>query len=132
MSLTPLLSAPLAIVIHAFAAMAAFVLGIVQLSLPKGTLPHRTMGWFWVALMVIVSVTAFWIHELRLWGPWSPIHLLAIFTLVMLPIAVLHARRHRVERHRWTMIGIFGGALVIAGIFTFVPGRIMYKVLFGS
>jgi uncharacterized membrane protein len=128
----PLLNASPAIQLHAFAAMAAFALGVVQLSASKGTLPHRTIGWIWVALMLVVSVTAFWIHELRLWGPWSPIHLLAIFTLVTLPIAVLHARRHRVERHRWAMIGIFTGALVIAGLFTFVPGRIMYKVVFGG
>jgi uncharacterized membrane protein len=29
------------------------------------------------------------------------------------------------------MIGIFIGALVVAGAFTFVPGRIMYRVLMG-
>ena len=82
--------------------------------------------------MLAVSISAFWIHQLRLWGPWSPIHLLAIFTLVMLPLGVWYAHRHAVERHRWTMIGIFVGALVIAGIFTFVPGRIMYQVTFGQ
>ena len=131
MSLAPLLAAAPAIQIHAFAAMAAFALGVVQLAAPKGTLPHRTIGWIWVALMVTVSATAFWIHELRLWGPWSPIHLLAIFTLAMLPLAVLHARRHRVVSHRNAMISIFTGALVIAGLFTFVPGRIMYAVAFG-
>ena len=69
--------------------------------------------------------------ELRLWGPWSPIHLLAIFTLATLPLAVVHARRHRVIKHRNAMISIFIGALVIAGLFTFVPGRIMYAVVFG-
>ena len=42
MSLAPLLNAPLAIQAHAFAAMAAFALGLVQFAAPKGTLPHRT------------------------------------------------------------------------------------------
>jgi uncharacterized membrane protein len=132
MTLAPLLDASPAIQLHAFAAMSAFVLGVVQLSAPKGTLPHRTVGWIWVALMLAVSISAFWIHQLRLWGPWSPIHLLAIFTLIMLPLGVWYAHRHAVEYHRWTMIGIFAGALVIAGIFTFVPGRIMYQVAFGQ
>jgi uncharacterized membrane protein len=132
MTLAPLLDASPAIKLHAFAATTAFVLGVVQLSAPKGTLPHRTVGWIWVALMLAVSISAFWIHQLRLWGPWSPIHLLAIFTLTMLPLGVWSAHRHAVERHRWTMIGIFVGALVIAGIFTFVPGRIMYQVAFGQ
>lgn len=131
MSLAPLLQAPPAIQIHAAAAMGAFLLGLVQFALRKGTTRHRITGWIWVTLMAVVSVTAFFIHELRIWGPWSPIHLLAIFTLVMLPLAVMHARQHRVERHKFAMISIFLGALVIAGLFTFAPGRIMHAVVFG-
>ena len=111
--------------------MSAFALGLVQLAAPKGTLPHRTIGWIWVTLMTVIAVSSFWIHTIRLIGPFSPIHLLSIFTLVMLPIAVLHAHRHEVLQHRKAMIGIFVGALVIAGLFTFVPGRIMHVVLFG-
>lgn len=130
MTLAPLLDATPAIQVHAFAAVSAFVLGVVQLTAPKGTIPHRTVGWIWVTLMVVVSVSAFFIHQLRVWGPWSPIHLLAIFTLVMLPIAVMAARRHDVPGHRRAMLGLFAGALVIAGIFTFYPGRIMYEVVF--
>jgi len=132
MTLAPLLNASPAIQVHAFAAMSAFALGVVQLAAPKGTLPHRTLGWIWVTLMLIVSISAFFIHQLRIWGEWSPIHLLAIFTLIMLPVGVLAAHRHAVERHRRTMIGLFLGALVIAGLFTLVPGRIMHAVVFGS
>jgi len=131
MTLAPLLQAAPAIKIHAVAAMTAFALGLVQLAAPKGTLPHRTLGWIWVTLMLVVSVTAFFIHQIRLWGEWSPIHLLAIFTLIMLPVAVLAARRHAVERHRRAMTGLFVGALVIAGLFTLLPGRIMHAVVFG-
>jgi uncharacterized membrane protein len=131
MTLAPLLEATLAIQVHAFAAMTAFVLGIVQLAAPKGTLPHRTLGWVWVTLMLVVSVSAFFIHQIRLWGEWSPIHLLAIFTLIMLPLGVYAAHRHNVAGHRGAMIGIFVGALVIAGLFTLAPGRIMHAVVFG-
>jgi len=132
MTLAPLLRADAAIQIHAFAAMTAFALGLVQLAAPKGTLPHRALGWVWVGLMLTVSITAFFIHTIRLWGPWSPIHLLAIFTLIMLPVAVVAARRHAVARHRSAMIGLFVGALLIAGLFTLLPGRIMHAVVFGS
>src|SRR5499427_5539727 len=132
MTLAPLLSASAAIQFHAFAAMAAFGLGLVQFAAPKGTLPHRTIGWIWVALMVVVSISAFFIHQIRMWGPWSPIHLLAVYTLIMLPLGVIAAHRHVIERHRRTMVGIFIGGLVIAGVFTFYPGRIMYHVVFGG
>ncbi len=131
MSLAPLLNASPAIQIHAFAAMTAFALSLVQFAAPKGTLPHRTIGWIWVVLMTFVAGSSFWIHQLRVWGDWSPIHLLSIFTLIMLPLAVWRARTHKVQAHRWTMTFIFAGALVIAGVFTFVPGRIMYSVVSG-
>jgi uncharacterized membrane protein len=131
-SLAPLLNAAPAIQLHAFAALAAFALGVVQLSAPKGTLPHRTAGWIWALLMVVVAGSSFFIHELRVWGEWSPIHLLSIFTLVMLPLAVWKAHTHQVTAHRRAMIFIFAGALVIAGLFTLVPGRIMHRVVFGT
>jgi uncharacterized membrane protein len=90
MSLAPLLNASPTIQVHAFAAMAAFALGVVQLSAPKGTLPHRAMGFVWGALML-----------------------------------------DDVTGHRRTMSGLFTGALVVAGIFPFYPGRIMHAVVFG-
>ena len=132
MSLAPLLNAAPAIPVHAFAAMAAFALGLVQFAAPKGTLPHRTIGWIWVGLMVTVAASSLWIHQIRLLGPWSPIHLLSIFTLIMVPLAVWRARRHRVADHRRIMTMTFVGALVIAGLFTLLPGRIMHAVVFGQ
>jgi uncharacterized membrane protein len=131
MNLEPLANAPLAIQLHAGAAAAAFVLGAVQLTGAKGTTLHRTLGYAWVVLMLAVAVSAFFIHELRLWGSWSPIHLLAILTLAMLPVGVLYARGHNVRGHKRTMLGLFLGALVVAGLFAFAPGRIMYRALFG-
>jgi uncharacterized membrane protein len=132
MSLAPLLDAAPAIPVHAFAAMTAFMLGVVQLAAPKGTLPHRTLGWIWVGLMLAVAISSFGIHEIRLVGPWSPIHLLSIFVLITVPLAVWKAHRHQVADHRRIMISIFSGALVIAGLFTLLPGRIMHAVVFGQ
>ena len=131
MGLVPLLHAAPAIPVHAFAAMAAFGLGVIQFAAPKGTLPHRTLGWVWVGLMLSVAISSFWIHQIRLVGPWSPIHLLSIFVLVTVPLAVWRAHQHRVVDHRRIMISVFSGALVIAGLFTLLPGRIMHAVVFG-
>jgi uncharacterized membrane protein len=133
MSLTPLLNAPLIVQLHAVAAIAALVLGIVQLIAPKGTLPHRALGWVWVVLLLTISISSFGIHghSWRLWRTWSPIHLLSIFTPIMLMVGVVAARRHSIVMHKITMVAIFTGALVIAGLFTLVPGRIMHQAVFG-
>jgi uncharacterized membrane protein len=132
MSLDPLLAAPLVIQVHAFTAMAAFVLGVVQLAGPKGTLPHRTMGYLWVGLMLVVAGSSFGIYGSRPFGSFSPIHALSVMVLVLTPAAVLAAHRHHVGTHSKAMISIFAGALVIAGAFTLLPGRLMYRVVFGG
>ena len=132
MSLAPLLDAAPAIPLHAFAAMGAFAIGLAQFAAPKGTLPHRTLGWIWVGLMAVVVASSFWIHTIRLIGPFGPIHIFSIFTLVVLPLAVWRAHAHRVTDHRRMMILIFVGALVVAGLFTLMPGRIMHHVVFGA
>ncbi len=131
-TLAPLLQAGPAIQIHAFAAIAAFVLGGIQIAGPKGTLPHRAIGMIWALLMVGVAISAFFIHELRVWGLWSPIHILALWVLVSLPIALWRAHAHDVPRHRRAMLSLYLGALLIAGLFTFLPGRIMHAVAFGG
>jgi uncharacterized membrane protein len=104
--------------------------GDLQLVAAKGTMPHRITGWAWVGLMATVVVTSFGIHEMRMWGIWSWIHLLSVFTAIMLPVGVVHARRYRIRQHRTTMIWLFAGALIVAGIFTLRPGRIMHDVVF--
>ncbi|PWR23619.1 DUF2306 domain-containing protein [Zavarzinia compransoris] len=132
MSLEPLLNASPAIQIHAFGALLAFGIGIGILFGPKGTVPHRFMGWLWVLIMTAVAISAFWVQELRIIGPFSPIHLLSILTLAGLPKLVLAARRHDVRAHRRMVYILFFGALVVAGAFTFLPGRIMSAVVTGG
>ncbi len=131
-SLEPLFRAGPVITLHAAAAVTALVLGIVQLARRKGTPGHRALGWLWIALMAVVAGGSFFVNTLRQLGPFSWIHLLSITTLVFLVTGVSHARAGRVEAHRWTMISLFLGALVVAGLFTLVPGRIMHHVVFGN
>ena len=132
MTLAPLLNAPAVIQFHAAFAFAAIGLGATQLLAPKGTLSHRTIGWAWATLMILVAGTSLFIHTIRTWGPWSPIHLLSLFTLAVVPLAVMRARQHDIDRHRQAMIWIFTLALVVTGLFTLAPGRIMNKVVFGG
>jgi len=61
----------------------------------------------------------------------SPIHLLSIFTLAMLPPGAWWAHRRDVVRHRRAIAATFTGALVTAGLFTLLPGRNMHAVVFG-
>lgn len=132
MSLGPLLTAPPPIPWHAFAAFAALAIGGAQLALPKGTTRHRVLGYAWAALMLGVAVSSFWIQQIRLIGPFSPIHILSILVVVTAPLAVWYAHTHKVAAHRSAMINLYLFALIGAGIFTLLPGRIMHTVVFGQ
>ena len=117
---------------HAMAAMAAVILGGLQLASAKGTTQHRVLGWSWVLLMMYVSVSSFFISSLRLWGAFSPIHLLSVWTLFSLGMAIYHARKGDIRQHKIWMVLLYVLALLVTGVFTLWPGRVMHAVLFGA
>ena len=131
MSLEPLLSASPVIQIHAACAILAFIVGALVLFRRKGDAPHKRLGKVWVGLMAITALSSFFIWTIRLVGPFSPIHLLSMLTLFLLYRGVACARQHRIKLHMRTMQATYISALVIAGLFTFFPGRITNRVVFG-
>ncbi len=132
MTLDPLLTATFAIKVHALAAVIALIIGAVQLMLPKGGFRHRIIGWCWVILMVLIALSSFWISEINQYRGYSLIHLLSLWTLMSVPIAIIAIRRGNVSHHKAAMKSLYFFALVVAGIFTLMPGRVMYEVFFGT
>jgi uncharacterized membrane protein len=89
------------------------------------------LGRVWVCLMVIVAVSALFIHETRMIGPFSPLHLLVLTTGFGLWQAYSAIRRGDVMAHQKAMKSLYLGALLLAGAFTLLPGRRLNLVLFG-
>lgn len=116
------------IIAHTALAVFAMLLGAALLWGPKGRTAHRVGGWLWVACMAGVAGVSFAIH-----GPagYSSIHGLSVLTLASLAGGVLLARTHRVRAHRYTMMSLYAGALLAAGLFTLWPGRLIGRALWG-
>lgn len=131
MSLEPLLSAPLAVQIHAASALAAIVLGALVLFRRKGTPAHKLAGRIWAGLMVVAATSAIFINEIRLIGPFSPIHIFVVMTYAGLWQGIREIRRGNVIAHQASMKSLYLGALLLAGAFTLLPGRRLNLVLFG-
>jgi len=131
--LTPVMHVSPVIQIHLLAALMAFAIATIQIVGPKGTGLHRTLGWTWVILMFTVAASSLFIHIINPHGigGFSFIHILSGLTLVALPLMVLAARRHDVKTHRKIATNLYVGALIIAGVFTFLPGRLMWQIFFG-
>lgn len=132
MSLAPLDSASAVIQVHAWTAILALVLGAGMLWRRKGTPSHRWSGRVWLAVMLVTVLSSFFIHQLRTWGPWSPIHILSLLTLALMVRAYLAIRQRKVALHAELMKAAYYNALLLATFFTFMPGRIMYQVVFGA
>ncbi|WP_414642159.1 DUF2306 domain-containing protein [Brevundimonas sp.] len=128
--LSLLMHAPVAIQLHVAAAVVALVIGTVLLAGVKGDRLHRSLGWAWVVAMATTAVSSLFIRQINA-GGFSFIHLISGWTIVALPMAVYAARRHRVANHRRAMTGMFVGGLLVAGALTFLPGRMMWAMVFG-
>ncbi len=131
MTLAPLWDASLAIQIHVLTVVPAAVLGLIQFLLPKGTPLHRAIGYAFMTLMVVTAIAAFFIPSF-MGGRFSAIHLFIPLTLITVPRALLAARRGDIRAHKWSLIGLYFGAIGIAGFFAFMPGRVMHQIIFGG
>jgi uncharacterized membrane protein len=127
MNFDAFLAAPLLIQVHASAATASLVLGLVQILGPKGTLPHRAMGISFVILMMIVAGTAFFIRQIND-GGFSFIHLFIPLTAFGLFGIVRNARAGKAAGHASSARSVFFAALLLPGLFAFMPGRLMHRI----
>jgi uncharacterized membrane protein len=85
-----------------------------------------------VLLMAFVATSSFFVHTICMIGGFSPIHILSVLTLASLPVAVLRARRGQIAAHARGMRTLYVLALIVPGLFTLLPGRIMHDVVFGT
>lgn len=95
----------------------------------RGDRLHRRLGWLWCAAMFSTALISFAIREAN--GQIGPIHIFSVLTIVSVPLIVLTARSHKHEAHRRSVRGLLIGALMIAGVFTLVPGRLLGEWLLG-
>ena len=123
--------------VHAVLALLAVPLGIYIFINKKGTKQHRVLGRTWATILAIVSLTAIFIQTIKP-GQYSLIHLLIPWTLGSLSYSIWNIRKFKktkIERykyaHMYSMIGVYIGALLVAGLFTVSPGRFFHQIIFG-
>ena len=132
MNLALISEATSTIFIHLIFALLAIVMGAIQLVCKKGTTLHKVLGYAWVTAMTVICLSSFGIRTIMpdgIFYGFSPIHLLSIWVLFQLGRGIYFARKHEVARHRKCMVYTYFGGLLIAGVFTLMPGRFLYKVL---
>jgi uncharacterized membrane protein len=135
--LQPLLNAPLAIQLHFVTVVPAFFLGGWQLlASRKGSPSHRLIGKIYLALMSVTCVAAFFVPSFSSFSIGTgPIRLGLIHLFIPLTAHGIWQTRRALRAgniavHKASMRGVYFGGLIIAGLLTFLPGRIMYRMFF--
>jgi uncharacterized membrane protein len=90
-----------------------------------------------VTALLIVFLTVIFIQTTKP-GQYSLIHLLVPYTICLLIYSTWNIRRFKKTKikiykiaHIRSMIGVYIGALLIAGAFTLMPGRFFNEITFG-
>ena len=131
MNLGLVAEAPLAVKIHMATVIPAFFIGTWLIFFStKGARFHRAFGVIYLTLMTITAIDALFVRVIDP-GQLSLIHLFVPLTLFGVVMTVLALRRGNIAAHKRSMVGVYIGGLLIAGAFTFVPGRLMYGLFFG-
>jgi uncharacterized membrane protein len=133
-NLSLLAQASLAVQVHLTFVALAVVIGGVQLARPKGDKTHRLLGSIWFGFIMATAVSALFIHVpvgLPNIAGVGLLHIFSAIVLVFAPLAVIAARRGALRRHASIMSGLYIGGLGVAGLFAFLPGRLLWRIFFG-
>lgn len=119
--------------LHLATILPSILLGLYLLSQTKGTPQHRLLGKIWCGLMVATALFALMIRGYFMpnWHGINFIHLFSLLTLISVPRIIMSARKHQRIEHQKAVFGLCFGGLFLAGLFTFLPGRLMGVWLFG-
>jgi len=122
--------APMVIQLHLATVLLGFGIGTLQMVGVKGTPMHRALGWSFVLFMAFTALDALFIKDGPTWR-FTPLQLFVPMVLIVVPVAVLAARRHDAAAHARWMRGLYYGGLFWAGLLAFLPGRLLWNVFFG-
>ena len=118
----------IAIALHLSAVLPAVPLGGYVLLARKGDARHRMLGKVWLMLMVITALTAIFVQTS---GTFSWIHVFVPTTLVTSWHVIRTARAGRIAQHRRAVVFLYITGLILPGLFTFLPGRLLGTWLLG-
>lgn len=108
----------------------ALALTPVMLLRRRGDQPHRWLGRIWVVAMMLTAIASLFVRNANN-GGFSFIHILSAWVLLQVPFLWWTARTHRIALHRRGVRGLVFGALLIAGVFTFLFNRMLGVFLLG-
>ncbi len=120
--------------LHLATVIPCFIIGTILLLIKKGTPFHKKSGRVYMVLMLITAtITLFMPAKVgsSLFNHFGWIHLFSFLAIYTVPSAYFAIKKGNVKSHKRKMILLYFGAIIIAGGFTFSPGRYLHELFFG-
>ncbi|RPE71887.1 putative membrane protein [Pacificibacter maritimus] len=131
-SFDPLLTAPFAIQIHVASATLSLILIPPVLWRVRRDGLHKTLGYVWITAMVVTALSSFWISEIKTFGHFSPLHLLAVLSLVTMALAIWFVVNGNIRAHKKALQNLSTFGLGIPSVLNFLPDRRLSDTFFSA
>lgn len=133
MSFDPILTAEPVIRLHIAFAFIALVAGPVAMFRKTRDRLHKVAGYLAATGMLGLALSGFAIKsDIAVIAHFGPIHIFSVMATWGIAEAMYYIYRGDVAKHQASMLSVWFGALGLAGLFTFLPGRTMNRALFGN
>ncbi|MEO9473930.1 MAG: DUF2306 domain-containing protein [Cyclobacteriaceae bacterium] len=120
--------------LHLATVVPCFLIGTILLLIQKGTNTHKYFGRVYMVLMLFTAlVTLFMPAQVgpQILNHFGWIHGFSFLTIYTVPTAYFAIQQGNIKAHKRKMILLYFGAIIIAGGFTFTPGRYLFDLFFG-
>jgi uncharacterized membrane protein len=120
--------------LHLATVIPSFLIGTLLLVIKKGTGIHKIFGRVYMILMMVTALITLFMPArvgATFLNHFGWIHSFSFLTIYTVPTAYWAIKKGNVRAHKRKMILLYFGAIVIAGGFTFYPGRYLHHLFFG-
>jgi uncharacterized membrane protein len=120
--------------LHLATVIPCIFLGAYLLLAKKGGKIHRKFGMLYMLLMSVTALIALLLPSKvgpQFFNHFGYIHILSFVVMWTVPTALMAVKKGNIKAHQRKMVILYVSAILIAGAFTFVPGRYLHEVFFG-
>ena len=118
---------------HLITVVPCIFIGGYLLAARKGGPIHRKLGAAYMLLMTFTALIALFIPAgvgPQFLGHFGYLHLLSVIVLWTVPTAFMAVKKGKIKEHQRKMVILYVSGIIIAGGFTFFPGRFLNQLFF--
>lgn len=119
--------------LHLYTVLPCVVLGAINFMLKKRSPYHKYVGSSYMVLMLFTAFITLFMPAMvgsKIFNHFGWIHSFSVLTIYSVPTAYIAIKKGNIKKHKRKLIGLYIGAILIAGAFTLMPGRYLHNILF--